>query len=495
MTESTAYKPLVSDHPYSPPGYGSVTDSFSSSPDELSLSNEPVVTKLGEAVSIIKASIPMIITFFLQYSLTVVSIFSVGHIGKTELAAVSLSTMTFNITVSIFNGMATCLDTFCSQAYGAGKYKLVGLHFQRCTAMILFMAIPVNIIWWTSGTILGWFVPNKELTDLAQLYLRVISLGSPGYILFETGKRFLQAQGIFHAAQYVLFFCTPFNAVLNYILVWDPTFGIGFVGAPLATAISYTLMAALLLCYVVFIDGDKCWNGLRVREACKNWGPMASLALPGVVMVEAEFLAFEVLTISASKFGTETLAAQSILSTTATLTFQIPFGVSVVGATKIAGYVGSKAIGNAKTAVNVSILISLGLGLITTTSLFLGRFRLVKLFTTDEKVCELGAAAVRILAVNQLYDTINVVAAGCLRGQGRQIIGSNLNLAAYYLVALPLAFYLAFWRDWKLLGLWTGLGCGIFVLAMSEIWFVLNANWKRISEEAEKRNDHSPLGH
>nr|QFR37244.1 MATE transporter [Cyberlindnera americana] len=492
MTAATGlYKKLITDSSGSPPEYGSISDTQadSSSPtDEYSLSEIPPTTKYEETVSICKASVPMIITFFLQYSLTVVSIFSVGHIGKTELAAVSLSTMTFNITVSIFNGMATCLDTFCSQAYGAGKHSLVGLHFQRCTAMIFFTAIPVNLIWWFSGSILGLFVPNKELTDLAQLYLRIISLGSPGYIFFETGKRFLQAQGIFHAAQYVLFICTPLNAFLNYVLVWDPNFGIGFMGAPLATAINYTLMAVLLFCYVYFIDGSKCWNGLQVREAFKNWGPMASLALPGVIMVEAEFLAFEILTISASRFGTETLAAQSILSTTATLIFQIPFGVSVVSSTKIAGYVGSKSIVNAKLAMKVSLIISLVLGLFTTSGLFLGRNRLVLLFTNDPMVCKLGANALKILAVNQLYDTINVIAAGCLRGQGRQKIGSNLNLLSYYIVAVPLALYLAFWRDWKLQGLWTGLGCGIFVLSMSEVYFVLRANWDAVLADALKRN-------
>jgi MATE family multidrug resistance protein len=69
-------------------------------------------------MSIGKSSIPLTITFFLQYSLTVVSIFSVGQIGKEELAAISLAIMTLNVSISVFNGMATCLDTFCAQAYG-----------------------------------------------------------------------------------------------------------------------------------------------------------------------------------------------------------------------------------------------------------------------------------------------------------------------------------------------------------------------------------------
>lgn len=436
-----------------------------------------------------KNSIPMIITFFLQYSLTAVSIFSVGHIGKTELAAVSLSTMTFNITASIFNGMATCLDTFCSQAYGAGKPKLVGLHFQRCTAMVFCIAIPVNLIWWFSGPILNLFVPNPELTRLAQLYLRIISIGSPGYILFETGKRFLQAQGIFHAAQYVLFICTPLNALLNYLLVWDPTIGIGFIGAPLATAINYCVMALLLFLYVIFIDGKKCWNGLRIKESFTNWGPMVALALPGVVMVEAEFLAFEILTISASRFGTETLAAQSIASTMATLTFQIPFGISVAGSTRIATFVGSQKSLNAQIAIKVSLFLATITGTITCISIFFGRSKIVSLFTSDNSVKILAVQVLQILAINQLYDSINVMAAGCLRGQGRQQIGSNLNIACYYLIAVPLALYLAFTKEYRLVGLWIGLGTGIIILACSEVYYVFKANWPQILKDSSERNE------
>jgi MATE family multidrug resistance protein len=471
--------------------YRSIEQSDNTENDEISFVEQLASTNtdLKTEIKIIgRSSIPMVITFFLQYSLTVVSIFSVGHLGKSELAAVSLSTMTFNITNAVFNGMSTCLDTLCSQAYGAGKKELVGLHFQRCSAMIFVTAIPLFGIWWFSSPILHMFVPSRELTDLAQLYLRIISFGTPGYILFETGKRFLQAQGIFHAAQYVLFICTPINIILNYLLVWDPTIGIGFAGAPLATAINFTLMALLLFGYVLFIDGKQCWGGLQIKKSFENWGPMISLALPGVIMVEAEFLAFEILTLSAARLGTEVLAAQSIASTLCTLVFQIPFGVAVAGSTRIATHVGSQCGTNAKIATKASMCLSLVLGLITANILFFGRSFIVSMFTSDAGVTKLAKSIIGILAVNQLVDTINIIAAGCLRGQGRQKVGSNLNLLAYYLVAVPLALYLAFERDMELRGLWLGLGIGIFVLALSETFFVMRANWNSVLRASAKRN-------
>ena len=447
-----------------------------------------ITTTADEASAISKSSLSLIITFFLQYSLNVVSIFSVGHIGKTELAAVSLSAMTFNISAGVFQGMATSLDTFCSQAYGAGKMKLVGLHFQRCVCMVFVIAIPINLMWWFSASILNLFVPDKDLTSLAQNYLRILAFGSPGFILFETGKRFLQAQGNFHGAKYVLYICTPINAVLNYVLVWDSSVGIGFYGAALATAVSYTLMAFLLLCYAAYVDGSKCWNGLQIRESCKNWGPMASLALPGVIMIEAEFLAFEILTLSAAKFGTETLAAQSIASTCASLVFQVPFGLSVAACTRVATYIGSQNVISAQIAIKVSLIIALILGVVLASSVYNGKDIIISWFTDDSKVIEQTLVVIQVLAYNQLFDTVNVISAGCLRAQGRQKIGSNLNLFCYYAIGLPMAMYLAFHRGWGLKGLWFGLSSGVFVLAIAELIAIFTADWEWIVRKSIERN-------
>lgn len=80
-------------------------------------------------------------------------------------------------------------------------------------------SIPILFFWCFSASFLKFIVPEKTLAILAQTYLRYISFGAPGYILFETGKRFLQAQNIFTVGQYCLFFVAPLNVCLNYLLV------------------------------------------------------------------------------------------------------------------------------------------------------------------------------------------------------------------------------------------------------------------------------------
>lgn len=174
-----------------------------------------------EAKVLSKYTVPLMITFILQYSLTVASIFTVGHLGKVELGAVSLASMTANITgYSIYQGLSTSLDTLCAQAYGSGKKSLVGLHMQRMVYFLWLMTIPIGLVWFFAERILMVIVPEKDVAVLAGLYLKIVLLGAPGYACFESGKRFVQAQGLFSAGLVVLVICAPLNAFLNWLFVW-----------------------------------------------------------------------------------------------------------------------------------------------------------------------------------------------------------------------------------------------------------------------------------
>lgn len=178
-----------------------------------------------EAKVIMKYSLPLMVTFLLQYSLTVASIFTIGHLGKEELGAVSLASMTVTITGNaVYSGLSTSLDTLCAQAYGSGKRKLVGLQMLRMVYFLWVITIPIMVLWYFSEHILAKIVPEKEVAEMAGLYLKIALLGTPAFALFESGKRYLQAQGVFSASLYVLLICAPLNAFLNWFLVWVSTF-------------------------------------------------------------------------------------------------------------------------------------------------------------------------------------------------------------------------------------------------------------------------------
>ncbi|KAF1982219.1 MATE family multidrug resistance protein [Aulographum hederae CBS 113979] len=483
--ESTA---LLGD-PALPYGGQDTAEDINQKWEEAVISGKINTTWQRETKVIARYSRSLVLTFLLQYSLTMASIFTVGHIGKVELGAVSLASMTATITgYSVYQGLATSLDTLCPQAYGSGRKTLVGLQLQRMVYFLWCVTIPVAVIWLCGTWILEAIVPEKETARLAGLYLKVLLAGAPGYAAFESGKRFLQAQGLFSATMYVLLFCAPLNAFMNWLFVWK--FKWGFIGAPIAVAVTDNLLPLCLFLYVYFVDGSQCWGGFE-RRALRNWGPMIKLSLPGLVMVLAEFLAFEILTLAASWLSTEHLAAQSVLSTLTALTFQIPFPVSIAASTRIANLIGATLSGPAKITAKVTLVIAFFVGILNVTLLSSLRNYIPQLFTSDKDVIRLVAGVMPLCAAFQLFDALAANCNGILRGLGRQEIGGYVNLFSYYVIAMPISFGTGFGLHWDLYGLWAGPAIALGLVAGIEGLFIYKTKFENAVEAARLRNERA----
>ncbi|CUM49868.1 uncharacterized protein AC631_02666 [Debaryomyces fabryi] len=444
-----------------------------------------------EMKMLVRYAFPLVITFLLEHFFSIVCLLVVGHIGKNELAAVSLATMSSTITFAIFEGIATALDTLCPQAYGAGNYELVGIHVQRCIMFSFVVYIPCGFLWWYSANVLKFIIDSEEVLYLTSSFLRILILGAPAYIIFENSKRFLQAQGIFEAGTGILVISLPINVLLSTFLVWNKNFGLGFIGAPIATVINFWFIDILLVMYVMFVDGDKCWYGIApIKELFQQWGSLSHLAIPGIVMIESEYMAYEIMTLFASYFGTTELAAQSAVLSIASLSYMVPFAISIAASTRIANFIGGQNMASAKMATKSSLALSVIAGNINFLILFTFKRQIAKLFTKDEGVTELIVALFNpLVAVLEIFDGIASVANGVLRAQGLQKIGGIINFFVYYAFAIPLAIVLSRVADLKLLGLWLGLGSGMILIGLSETIVVFNSDWDKILMNAGLMNE------
>lgn len=446
-------------------------------------------TVKSEAKKLWRFSLPLIVTFLLEQVFAVVSVLVVGRLGKRELAAVSLASMTSTITLAIFEGIATSLDTLCPQAYGGGHYHAVGLHLQRCCVYSLVLLLPCWLFWWNSGLVFELLINDPEVVHLTQLFLRVMIIGSPAYVLFENGKRFLQAQGLFDAATFILFISAPINVALSWFLVWNSRFGLGYVGAPIATSINFWIMFFLLLNYVIFIDGKKCWGGMS-RKAFHHWYDLSKLAIPGIIMLEAESLAYEILTLFASYLGTTALASQSAISTIASLTYMVPFAVGIASSTRIANFIGAGNINSAKTATKVGLSASLVVGFFNCCVLTFGRYKIASLFSDDQDVVSVTAAVFPLVGGIQVFDALSSVASSILRAQGKQKVGGIINLVVYYIIAIPLSLCLSYVLGLNIYGLWIGVGSGMLLIGSTESVYLLNVDWEEIVEKSKLRHSN-----
>ncbi|KAH7303406.1 mate-domain-containing protein [Stachybotrys elegans] len=402
-----------------------VDNSSQSSPNGPSTETTPLIgngdcsTGLGEEVTeswssdarrIASSAIPLMVAGLLQQSIGLATIYQEILISLP----MSLAIMTANVTgYAVFQGMAPALETLCAQAYGSGNLQLVGLHFQQMVLFLWTLTIPIGIIWYNADKILGEIIPDRATAELAGAYLRVLLWGAPGYAAFEAGKRYIQAQGIFHATTYILVFIAPLNCVMSWLFVVK--LEMGFIGAPAATG------------------------------AFQGWSIMISLALPGFVMMEAEFIAFEAMTLAALHLSGRQLAAQSILSPLLAATLQLPLAVSIAASTIIAGFIGSGLPLQAARFAHVGAFAAGLVGVLHSDLMgFLG-VPIASFLTSEKGVIREVGRVLPIIAMFQLFDSLATSFNGFLRGRGRQSYGSMMCIVS------------AFRFQWQLAGLWSGV--------------------------------------
>jgi multidrug resistance protein, MATE family len=280
---------------------------------------------LTEFWIILKNALPVIGSYVLQNSIQTGSVFVVGRTSPLNLSVAAFSYMFAMATIWLLGlGGTTAIDTLASSLFSAARDKTrVGVVLQRAGVVLAFMYIPFAILWFFSAGFLRLLKQEEDLADLVQEFLRVLLPGAVGYVAFEALKKYLQAQNIMQAGSYVLLITSPLNLGLNYLMVH--TFGMGLLGAPLATGITYWLSFGLLVLYTWKIDGSQCWGGFS-RDAFKELWPMTKLASNGVLMIGTEWWSFEIITIVAGQLGGLDLPAQSVVCTADQILNTIPFG-------------------------------------------------------------------------------------------------------------------------------------------------------------------------
>lgn len=185
------------------------------------------------------------------------------------------------------------------------------------------------IIWFNAEVILLSLKQEPEVASLAATYLRWVSFGLPAYAFNCTSRRYFQAQGLFSIPTRIIMIIAPLNALLNYLLVWGPDpVRLGFIGAPIATAISFNLVSLLSIIYGIYFVPKTAWYPIS-RRMFTGLGVLVQLGISGVGQVASEWWAWELVALAASLLGPAALATQSILLVSTSTTFQAPYALSV----------------------------------------------------------------------------------------------------------------------------------------------------------------------
>ncbi|KAJ3573738.1 hypothetical protein NP233_g2237 [Leucocoprinus birnbaumii] len=416
-------------------------------------------------IQIIKEEMPILgRSQLLEYILRVASIVFIGHLSTNALAGASLGFMTASVTgTSIIQGLTSALDTLLPSAWTSSKPHQIGLWSQRMFVLCMAFSVPTFILWFNAEPIFLALRQEPEVAHLASVYLRWSTLGLPAFAFNNISRRYFQSQNLFSAPAHIIIGVSPINILLNYLLVWGPEpIRLGYIGAPLATSISFNLISVLSLIYGFYFVSRTAWHPLTMKMF-SGLGILVKLGLSGIGQLAADYWAWEGLAFAASLLGPVALASQSILVSSETTTYQAPYSLSVATAVRIGNLLGERKARRACAAAITGMIWSLIIAAFTSTTFMVFRNTWAYIFNDDP------------------------MTGGILRAQGRQFIGAILISTAFYVIGVPTGLILAFKYKMGLFGIWTGLTIALVLCAIAGAWLSLRTDWEREVEKVQER--------
>jgi MATE family multidrug resistance protein len=422
---------------------------------------------------------PLALTELGWVSMGFVDTMMVGRLpdSATAIGAVSLGTTLF-YTIGIFGGgIMLGLDTLVSQAYGAKR--LDECHREMWNAIYLTLVLAPIIMLGILGCVplFPRFGLPMPLVAETVPFLKALTWSTLPLIMYFVLRRYLQSMNIVKPVVFTLVSANLVNLMGNWIFVYGhlgmPAMGVS--GSGWSTCISRIYMMLVLMAAAVYYDRKR-QSGLwhtSARPEIKRIVALLRLGLPAAGQMLWEIGGFTLATFLIGKLGALTLAGHQIALNVASITFMVPLGIGSAAAVRVGHAIGARDHEGAARAGWTALLFGASFMSFCGLILFLFGRPIARIYSPQEEVIHAGAVLLIIAAVFQLFDGLQVVATGALRGAGNTRAPMLANLVGYWVIGLPLGAYLCFKAGLGAVGMWTGL-----CLALILIGSVLLAVWR-----------------
>ncbi len=423
----------------------------------------------------------------------VVDTVMVGWLAPEAIGAVGLGSILF-FTIAVFGmGILLGLDTLVSQAYGAGdlrdchRWLRDGIHLACLIAPVL-MVLAAALL--AALPVLGL---HPSVMKMTAPYLTILAWSALPLLLYAAFRRYLQAIGVVRPVMLTLFAANAVNALFNWLLIFGhlgfPALGVS--GSAWATVIARLFMAGCLLAIIVRHETRHRAGLWDVSFLTIEWNRIMRLLRlggPAATQLTAEVGVFGAVAALAGRIDPVSLAAHQVALNIASVAFMVPFGLASAGAVRVGHAVGRGDAGGARTAGWA--VITLGVSFMGAVAiLFLAApGALARLFTSDPAVFATSIALLRVAAAFQLFDGLQSVTTGALRGLGDTRTAMVANVIGHWLVGLPVSAVLAFGVGWGVIGLWIGLSLSLTIVGvvLVVVWRVRLVELTRHLAEASR---------
>jgi MATE family multidrug resistance protein len=408
----------------------------------------------------------------------IVDTMMVGRLSAEAMGAVSVGGILFHTAAIAGVGLMLGLDPMVARAFGAGR-----LHeCHRAMFTGLYLSLPLTLLImtfvWNSAPLLAALGLHPAVLELTGPYLSAIVWSTLPLLLYTVFRRYLQGMSLVQPVMFALITANAVNFLTNWVLIfgrWGAP-ALGVAGAGWATLASRIYMAGVLLGYMVYHDRRHQTGMLQgpLRPVWERARELLSLGVPAALQIGLEVGVFALVTMLIGRISPEELAAHQVALSMAGFTFMVPLGVGSAAAVRVGQALGRGDPAGAGRAGWTALLLGEVFMSCAGAVFLLAPGWIIRLFTTDPRVLSVGVSLLTVAAVFQLFDGLQVVATGALRGAGDTRTPMLCHLAGYWFVGLPLGYRLGFGAGWGAAGLWIGLCLALILIGSVLLWV-----WKR----------------
>lgn len=426
----------------------------------------------------IKLLLPVLIYQVISYSSGMIGTFMAGHYSPTDLAGVSMGVNIWNPVMYTLNAIVLAIVPIVSHLIGKKREEEIPVMVRQ----FLYIAVLISIILvialnTLAAPIVDSLGMDAKIATITKNYLYYESFGVLSIFLYVVLRSFMDSLGLTRLSMIMMIISVPVNVTLAYGFIFGK-FGmpeLGGAGNAIAVSLTYTVLFFIALFLTLKhpkINKYKIFKKEGIRF--KYWGEIFKLGIPIAIATALETVVFSTLSLMVSRFDTTIIASHQAALNFSGFLYSLPVSVANTATIIVAYHVGAKNYKLAKsyTALSVALgVISSGVaGLIV----LLFDTQIPYLYSTDSGVIDLTAHLLIFAIGFALCDSFASALAGVLRGYKKVVPICLAMFVGYYIVGIPVAYYLIFTKGVGIDGLWIGWIIGLAVYALGVLGYYLN---------------------
>lgn len=435
---------------------------------------------------LLKLAFPLVLTQAGQMIVQLVDNAMVGRVGTVELAAASFANSIFVVIMVFGLGVFLGITPLIGHAFGAKEDLKVASILKNAFALSVFLILILTLITWSISWWMHLMGQPDEVWKMAIPYFRTLAISLIPFLLFMMLKQIGEGLGNTVLAMIATILSNLINVVLNYLLIFGKLGfpELGLLGAGYATLIARISMPIFI--FVGFMYAPKIRHFFKLVSqamvSTKEILKIISIGFPIAIQMVIEVSLFAFGAIMMGWMGDVPLAAHQVALGLASFTFMIANGVAMATTIRVSYQLGREAYDSMEKVTLSAVHLVLAYMFLCGVGFLLLRNQLPRLFTLDDAVVHQAASLIVVAAIFQLFDGLQVVCLGILRGFADVKVPMIIAGIAYIVIGLPISYIFAFTLKMGPEGIWYG-----FVAGLASAGILLAFRIRMRIREVEKR--------